>query len=173
MRELTLKEDAFCEAYILLGESRAGAKAARKAGYSEKSAKAIASYLLKKPEIRQRIEEKRKELAKKSTMSAEDAIRNIQDIANKEGKWEGASAKDSLNANITICKIKGVKGLADKVVIEERIPFDRMSLEELRAIKKYLEETNRFPKGARPPEIGTVTGWLSERLSEKSGTGDN
>jgi len=173
MKGLNLKEEAFCQNYVRLGEERKGAEAARQAKYSPKSAKAIASQLLKRPEIQQRIEEVRKELSKKISMTAEQAIQNIQNMANREGKFDDTKPKEALAANITICKIKGVKGLADKVVIEEKIPFDGLGLEELRAIKKYLEEKNRFPKGASPPDIRTVAGYLSERLPKESGTGDN
>jgi len=171
---LTPKEDAFCEFYVIAGcKKGVGAQAARDAGYPEKSAKAIASQLLKKPKIQKRIEEKIKEVASKVKMTADEAIQNIQDMANKRGKWAEASDTVSLNANINVCKIKGVKGLADKNVIEEEIPFDGLSLEELRALKKYLEEKNRFPRGTRLPDIRTVVGYLSERLPKESGTGDN
>jgi len=171
---LTPKEDAFCEFYVIAGcRKGVGAQAARDAGYPEKSAKAIASQLLKKPKIQKRIEEKVKEVASKVKMTADQAIQNIQDMANKRGKFSDTKPKECLAANIVICKIKGVKGLADKIVIEDRIPFDDMTLEELRALKKYIQEKGRLPKGTRLPDIRTAIGYISERLSEKSGTGNN
>ena len=169
-RELTQQQIAFCKYYALYGGVKgAGTKSAKEARYKPKGAASMAYHLLKRPEIKERIEEEKKALADKVEMTAQDAIKNIQDCANKQGKFESASEKVALDANVLICKIKGVQGLADKVVIEQKIPYDNWSLEELRELKR----TGKVPRGKKIPDIRTISGFISERLSEKSGTGNN
>ena len=59
-KKLTIKEENFCQAYLI---DFNGAKAARAAGYSELTAYAIAAENLRKPHIRIRIQQLRDEMA--------------------------------------------------------------------------------------------------------------
>ena len=57
-KKLTAKEEAFCYNYVMDAESRWNAtKSAIKAGYSKKTANAIACENLTKPNIKKRISE--------------------------------------------------------------------------------------------------------------------
>jgi len=59
-RELTEKQRAFVEHFILCGN---GSEAARKAGYSQKMANRIAYQLLRKPLVKQEIDRARRDRA--------------------------------------------------------------------------------------------------------------
>jgi len=71
---LTDREEAFCLCYVT---SFIGARAAIDAGYSKKTAYAIASENLRKPEIRDRIEE----LLKEKVMSREEVLARLAEQA--------------------------------------------------------------------------------------------
>lgn len=77
---LTRKESAFCEEYV---KDYNGTKAAIRAGYKESNAASQASRLLKKPEILEQIKNNQKELVKKSCLSEEKIIKNLEDIRDR------------------------------------------------------------------------------------------
>lgn len=68
---LTEKQIAFCEAYIECGNA---AKAARRAGYSENTARSIGAENLTKPDISAYIEERLAEQRKKRVASADEVM---------------------------------------------------------------------------------------------------
>lgn len=133
--------------------------AACDAGYSEKSAATMAGQLLKKPHIQERIEFYRKKYDVEIDMELMEAIQIIQQIARKTGKYaEKASNKESLQAAITIAKIKGAPGLTDKVVVITD-PFVGWTEDDF----DYYNKTGKTPKGRQPPEIPKIKG-LGEAL---------
>jgi phage terminase small subunit len=75
--ELTEKEEAFCNAYLI---DFNGAKAARMAGYSESSAKEIASQNLTKLHIRARITELRQQMGKAYNVTRERIAQELARI---------------------------------------------------------------------------------------------
>jgi phage terminase small subunit len=75
--KLTEKEEAFCQAYLI---DFNGAKAARLAGYSENSAKEIASENLTKLHIRERISELRNEMGRSFNISRERIAQELARI---------------------------------------------------------------------------------------------
>lgn len=77
-KKLTAKEEAFCQSYLI---DFNGARAARAAGYSEDSAKEIASENLTKPNIQARITELREEMGKSFNITRERMAQELALIA--------------------------------------------------------------------------------------------
>lgn len=79
--KLTIKQQRFADEYIISGNAT---EAAKKAGYSEKSASVIGAENLIKPNISKYIKERLDELKKARTMSLEEAIERTTSIARRE-----------------------------------------------------------------------------------------
>lgn len=73
-RKLTEKQERFIDYYIELGNAT---EAAKKAGYSERTAYSIGNENLKKPEIKKQIEERLKELEDKRIAKAEEVLKYL------------------------------------------------------------------------------------------------
>jgi phage terminase small subunit len=80
---LTEKQERFVAEYLI---DQNGAQAAIRAGYSERSARKIASELLTKPEVRKAVNAGKKHLAAKLELSAEKVLADIDRIATKAEK---------------------------------------------------------------------------------------
>jgi len=107
--KLTEKQKRFADYYIELGNAT---EAAIRAGYSKKTAKEIASENLTKPNIKQYVDERLKELDNKRIMNAEEVMQLLTSIARNEQEEDvvvfgengpeittkGMSAKDRLKA---------------------------------------------------------------------------
>lgn len=81
MKKLTIKQKKFADEYIISGNAT---QAAKKAGYSEKTASVIGAENLIKPNISKYIKERLDELKKARTMSLEEAIERTTSIARRE-----------------------------------------------------------------------------------------
>jgi phage terminase small subunit len=92
MQNLTPKQQRFCEEYVI---DLNGAQAAIRSGYSEKTAKSIASENLTKPDVKHFINELQKEKSKRLQVSADDLIKNLMTVANKDPDSETTKAKYS------------------------------------------------------------------------------
>jgi len=79
-RKLTPKQQRFCAEYPIDCNATRAAKAA---GYSEKTAHVIGTENLKKPEIRDEIEQKVKKRAEKVEITAEYVLNNIKMIGER------------------------------------------------------------------------------------------
>jgi phage terminase small subunit len=160
-KKLTPKEKRFCEEYMIDFNAT---RAARAAGYSEKSARAIGYENLTKPHIRDYINQKLKE----KSLKAEETAKLITDIA-----------KSSLNDFFTIRKIEHtpriIKTLKELIAdLNEEIKFEdeyaklvtlnekeieyHQSAQEhrRRAIIKYKLELKRDPGATRIVDGKTV-----------------
>ncbi|MCG0555870.1 terminase small subunit [Lactiplantibacillus plantarum] len=82
-RKLTPKQQRFADEYIKSGNA---ADAARKAGYSEHSARSVGQENLTKPDIKQYIDEQMAEIASKRIMDATEAVELLTRIARGEEK---------------------------------------------------------------------------------------
>jgi phage terminase small subunit len=80
---MRLKHERFIDEYINTGN---GAEAARKAGYCERTARISACRLLTQDNIKKVIEEKRRAIAEQSTLTAEQVVQKLADIANTADK---------------------------------------------------------------------------------------
>lgn len=76
--KLTSKQEAFCREYMI---DLNGAQAAIRAGYSERSAKEVASENLTKPNIQKRIAELIEKRNERLDLSADSVVRRYIDIA--------------------------------------------------------------------------------------------
>lgn len=82
-RKLTPKQRKFADEYIKSGNA---ADAARKAGYSKRSARSVGQENLTKPDIKQYIDERMAEIASKRIMDATEAVELLTSIARGETK---------------------------------------------------------------------------------------
>jgi len=101
--KLNNKQLAFVEEYLANGFN--GTKAAIKAGYSQRTAYSIANELLKKPEIQEVIDEKKKELAARSTITKEELLADLKHI--KDLNKDNPRSANSLKAIEIINKMLG------------------------------------------------------------------
>lgn len=164
---MNLQHDKFAYRYALYGGQKGdGAKAGRDAGFKDPHA---ATRLLKNPKIRERVEYYKKKIKEEIEMQPKEIIARLQKIARREEPYEKASAKDSREALKDLGKYHSMPGFAEKVIIEQKVPFEDWSLEELRELKR----TGKVPRGKKVPDIRAVGGFISGILSEKSGTGNN
>lgn len=114
---LTDKEDAFCNEYI---RDLNGTKAAIRAGYSENSARQIASENLSKPYIQARISVLKAERAERNKITSEDIVAKLWDIV-------GADLTDVISADGQLLKdipveyrtlIQGIKNGRDGIEVK-------------------------------------------------------
>lgn len=93
-KELTDKQKKFCEEYVFDWNATRAAKAA---GYSEKTARQIASETLSKPYIQAYIEEIQKDIAKLAGISKLSVLNTLQEIV-KATDIEEVATRDRLKA---------------------------------------------------------------------------
>lgn len=79
-KSLTPKQSRFVDEYLVDLNATA---AARRAGYSKKTACSIGQENLRKPEIVKAIEERRRERAERVKLSQEDVIRDLKEIVER------------------------------------------------------------------------------------------
>lgn len=102
---LTQMQEKFIEEYI---KCRNGAKAARRAGYSERSARSIANENLTKPDILKEIEER----TKANAMGIDEALGRLADIGRADfGDW----ITDDGEIDIASMKQQGMTHMIRKV----------------------------------------------------------
>ncbi|PRO95748.1 terminase small subunit [Lactiplantibacillus pentosus] len=82
-RKLTPKQQRFADEYIKSGNA---ADAARKAGYSKRSARSVGQENLTKPDIKKYIDEQMAEIASRRIMDATEAVELLTSIARGETK---------------------------------------------------------------------------------------
>ena len=78
MAKITKKNEVFCEEYLI---DLNATQAAIRAGYSPNAAGSIGSELLKKPEIRARIDQAMAERSKRTGINADRVLRELGRIA--------------------------------------------------------------------------------------------
>lgn len=101
---LTEKQKKFVDYYFETGN---GAEAARRAGYKEKNADKTAYENLRKPEIMQYMEERRKQMDEKRIATVDDVLLFFTRVMNGEEKDQfglDASLSDRLNAGKELMK---------------------------------------------------------------------
>mgnify|MGYP003661019978 CR=1 FL=1 len=102
MSNLTPKQDAFVKAYLLNGGN--GTQAAIDAGYSEKTAKAIGSENLTKPDVKAAIDEHRKKCEQSFIWSKEKKLEMLQKLVDKA--TENDPEKGMINMPSAIAALK-------------------------------------------------------------------
>ena len=131
---LTPKQLAFADYYIQTG---CAAEAARKAGYSEKTAPFIGSENLKKPQVSAYIAERMAELAKKRVADANEVIEFFTAVMRGEVKDQfglDASVADRLKAGDSLMKRYSVGGGKQAPVRKEDDPLTKALKEEAKRL---------------------------------------
>ncbi|MCI5724446.1 terminase small subunit [Fusobacterium sp.] len=143
--KLNARQKAFCEYYVACGNAT---EAAKKAGYSERTAYSMGNENLKKPELKKYIDEMLKELEEKRMASAEEVIKFLtasmrgeieEEVIVVEGQGEGISEarveKKQLSAKdrIKAAELLGKRHMlwTDKTRIEGTIPVMIVGEDEL------------------------------------------
>lgn len=164
LQELTNKEDLFCQHYVAFGANKGvGTKAAIKAGYSEKSASHQSWTMLKKDYIQARIEIYKKEARKEITMKRKEVLSRMQDMARREGDYEGCSVKESRIALENVGNYLGMDFTTKKIKIEID-PFKDLTKQE---VEKFAT-TGVWPKGKRKPDFASISQVIPRGESETS-----
>ena len=91
MTKLTAKQELFCQEYQL---DRNATEAARRAGYSDKTAKSIGSENLTKPDIAGRLIELTKDRSEKTLIDAEWVLKAAKDVYDRCMQYSPIMAKD-------------------------------------------------------------------------------
>lgn len=97
--KLTPKQKAFVREYKANGGN--GTQAAIKAGYSEKTARKIASENVTKPDIKEALAQEEKKLQEKYEYTIDDMVRELDDVKMK------ADAEQNRQAQIKAIELKG------------------------------------------------------------------
>lgn len=143
--KLNARQKAFCEYYVACGNAT---EAAKKAGYSERTAYSMGNENLKKPELKKYIDEMLKELEEKRMASAEEVIKFLtvsmrgeieEEVIVVEGQGDGISEarveKKQLSAKdrIKAAELLGKRHMlwTDKTRIEGTIPVMIVGEDEL------------------------------------------
>lgn len=129
---MTPKQKRFCDEYLIDTD---GAKAAIRAGYSERSAKQIASELLTKPDLRAYIDERLSEMQSKTIADATEVMQYLTSVLRGESQSsvlamcgdgcqevieKAPDEKEKLKAAELLAKRYGL--LTDKIGVEGVVP---------------------------------------------------
>lgn len=143
--KLNARQKAFCEFYVACGNAT---EAAKKAGYSERTARVIGQENLTKPALKKYIDEMMQELEEKRMASAEEVIKFLtasmrgeieEEVIVVEGQGDGFSEarkeKKQISAKerIKAAELLGKRHMlwTDKAKIEGTIPVMIVGEDEL------------------------------------------
>lgn len=136
--KLTPKQKDFCEYYLQTGNA---AEAARKAGYSEKTARVIGPENLSKPAISEYITKRRAEMDKTLIADSDEVLRFYSAVMRGEVKDQfglDAALGDRLKAGDSLMKRYAV---SEKNTISEQMAEDPLT-------KALKEEAERMEENA-------------------------
>ena len=102
MSKLTPKQDAFVKAYLLNGGN--ATQAAIDAGYSEKTAKAIGSENLTKPDVKAAIDEHQKKSDSNYIWSKADKLKKLEALINVAMEKDGEKGMINMPSAIAAMK---------------------------------------------------------------------
>lgn len=120
MAKLTPKQKAFADEYIICGNAT---QAAKKAGYSEKTAHVIGGENLKKPAISAYIAERMRPTEEKRIATADDVLMFFTRVLNGE-------EKDAFGLDVSVQdRISAGKEILKRHVDEKKIEIELIKLE--------------------------------------------
>lgn len=127
MSKLTPKQELFCAYYAI---KRNATQAAIEAGYSKKTAYSIGEENLKKPDIKNRIDELLKEHSDKAMSDGQKVIKELEEIAFSRSAYHFDSLEmkvsDKLKALENLGRVHGIyeedNSQASKIVVEDVTP---------------------------------------------------
>ena len=142
---LNARQKAFCEYYVACGNAT---EAAKKAGYSEKTAYSMGNENLRKPELKNYINELMAKMEEKRMASAEEVLKFLtasmrgeveEEVVVVEGEGDGCSSARKMKKQISAkerikaAELLGKRHLlfSDKVKVEGSIPVMIVGEDEL------------------------------------------
>ncbi|EFS22114.1 terminase small subunit [Fusobacterium gonidiaformans 3-1-5R] len=143
--KLNARQKAFCEYYVACGNAT---EAAKKAGYSEKTAYSMGNENLRKPELKNYINELMAKMEEKRMASAEEVLKFLtasmrgeveEEVVVVEGEGDGCSSARKMKKQISAkerikaAELLGKRHLlfSDKVKVEGSIPVMIVGEDEL------------------------------------------
>ena len=143
--KLNARQKAFCEYYVACGNAT---EAAKKAGYSEKTAYSMGNENLRKPELKNYINELMAKMEEKRMASAEEVLKFLtasmrgeveEEVVVGEGEGDGCSSARKMKKQISAkerikaAELLGKRHLlfSDKVKVEGSIPVMIVGEDEL------------------------------------------
>ncbi|WP_301859560.1 terminase small subunit [uncultured Megasphaera sp.] len=120
--KLTERQRRFVEAYIETGNAT---EAARRAGYSEKTARVTGQENLLKPAIQQAIDSRMKEIEKLKTATPEEIMQHLT-----------AAMRGQIREEVVVSELNGDGGSETKIVKKQISARDRLKAAEL-LLKRY------------------------------------
>ena len=166
--KLTLKQKLFCDWYLKLGGSQHATEAAKRAGYSQKTAYSIASENLKRPEVKAYLEERKKKIEEVlgfNKMTLIEDLHKIKSMSMKavpvmtydrveremvqvteekeDGEEVGVFVYDSNGANRAIENISKMMGYNEPEKVEDVTPLDRKAPTTVVVNKTYDKESDQ------------------------------
>jgi phage terminase small subunit len=164
--ELTEKQKIFCQEYILDWN---GSRAARVAGYSEKTAKEIASENLTKPNIKSYIEEIQKDIEKVAGISRLMVLNEhkklaFSSIAHMHNTWVTRKKFESLTNDRKSCIAEIVTQCIDGVDYVKIKLYDKQKA--LDSIAKMLghNEPDKIDHSTKGEKIQVITSMLDGKI---------
>lgn len=128
---MTQRQRAFCEAYLVSGNAT---EAAKRAGYSERTARSIGQRLLTFVDVRGYLGQRNREICAENTATVEEVRRFWSDTM----RDESAKLADRLKASEMLARAYGA--FLDRAEVQGRCalhnPFEALSEEELRALAR-------------------------------------
>jgi phage terminase small subunit len=157
---LSTKMRRFCEEYLI---DLNGTQAAIRAGYSERTAKAIASENLTKPDVRQLIKNLRQEAQERNRIQLDELIQTLAaivrldpiDIFNENGVVKNLNdMPESARKCITELKLMEISSVDGPIGVLKTIKFSS----KLDAIEKLMKHLGGYEKDNEQTkqQIGTV-----------------
>lgn len=143
--KLNARQKAFCEFYVVCGNAT---EAAKKAGYSEKTAYSMGNENLRKPELKTYIDDLMSKMEEKRMASAEEVLKFLtasmrgeleEEVIVVEGEGDGCSSARKMKKQISAkerikaAELLGKRHLlfSDKVKVEGALPVMIVGEDEL------------------------------------------
>ena len=157
---LTDKQEAFCRQYII---DLNASKAAVRAGYSERTAGAIGSENLTKPEIQARITELREEAMKRAELTADMIIEELRSL----GFW---NIQDFLNQDNSITDLVDLPRDTTRPIVGIKVKQSFIPQEDSEPIREVTTELKLVDKRGALVDLGKHLGIFKADNEQKGET---
>lgn len=160
--KLTEKQQRFCDYYIETGNAT---ESAIKAGYSRRTARSIGQENLTKPDIKEYIDTRMKEIASKRIMCAQEALELLTSIARGEideevvisfmGGYEKVKKKPDIKD-----RLKALESLLKRYPANRHDELkDKLLEAQINKTKAETERISNDDNNKAPPTITIVDAW--------------
>lgn len=145
---MTIKEERFCDEYILSGGNQSAA--ARAAGYSANGAKVVGSRLASRFDVRQAVNQRLDEIASEKIVAAQELLEFLSAVIRGDVEEEivvpsgkKIKAKCNCNSRLKACEMLcKIYGMFKRVDDEPKVDGGQLLIETLEAVwRKNDKET--------------------------------